>query len=52
MIGFKTKYCQKRAIILNINTMYNVFIVLMWYCKTFVLLLKWDMGKVRDRSTV
>jgi len=30
MIGFKTKYCQKRASILNINTMYNVFIVLMW----------------------
>ncbi len=28
---------------------YNVLIVFMLYCKTLLLLLRWDTGKVRDR---
>ncbi len=28
---------------------YNVLIVFILYCKTLLLLLRWDMGKVRDR---
>ncbi len=28
---------------------YNVFIVVIFYCKTLFLLLGWDMGKVRGR---
>ncbi len=29
--------------------MNNVLIVFTLYCKTILLLLRWDMGKVRDR---
>ncbi len=28
---------------------YNVFILFMLYCKTLLLLLRWDISKVRDR---
>ncbi len=28
---------------------YNVLIVFILYCKTLLLLLRWDTGKVRDR---
>ncbi len=35
--------------ILTSKNKYNVLIVLISYCKTLLLLLWWDMGKVRDR---
>ncbi len=31
------------------NWMTNVLIVFKLYCKTLLLLLRWDTGKVRDR---
>ncbi len=31
------------------NNKYNVLIVFILYCKTLLLLLRWDTGKVRDR---
>ncbi len=31
------------------KNMYNLLIVFILYCKTLLLLLRWDMGKVRDR---
>ncbi len=32
----------------NNNNKYNILIVFMLYCKILLLLLRWDMGKVRD----
>jgi len=35
--------------VLTLKNKYNVFIVLMLYCKTLLLLLRCDMGKSRER---
>jgi len=35
--------------VLILKDKYNVLIVLMLYCKTLLLLLRWDTGRVRDR---
>ncbi len=35
--------------VLKSKTKYNVLIVVILYCETLLLLLRWDMGKVRDR---
>ncbi len=35
--------------VLTSKNKYNVVIVFILYCNTLLLLLRWDMGKVRDR---
>ncbi len=35
--------------VLTSNNKYNVLIEFILYCNTLLLLLNWDMGKVRDR---
>ncbi len=35
--------------VLTSKNKYNVLIVFILYCKTLLLLLRWDTGKVRDR---
>jgi len=35
--------------VLTFKNKYNVLIVLMFYCKSLLVLLRWDTGKVRDR---
>ncbi len=35
--------------VLTSKNKYNVLIVVILYCKTLLLLLRWDTGKVRDR---
>ncbi len=35
--------------VLTSKNKYNVHIVVILYCKTLLLLLRWDMDKVRDR---
>jgi len=34
---------------LHLKNKYNVLIVLMLYCKSLLVLLRWDTGEVRDR---
>lgn len=35
--------------VLTSKNKYNVFSVFILYCKTLILLLRWDTGKVRDK---
>jgi len=48
----KSNYDWERGFkyyVLTLKKKYNVLIVLMLYCKTLLLLLRCDTGKVRDR---